>query len=30
KDLMKPSRVKDWDKIKPVLEEAMKEEVYPE
>lgn len=30
KDLMKPNRVKNWDKIKPVLEEAMKEEVKPE
>jgi len=30
KDLMKPNRVKNWDRIKPVLEEAMKEEVVPE
>lgn len=27
KDLIKPSRVKKWEKVKGVLEEAMKEEV---
>ena len=30
KDLLKPNRVKNWEKIKVVLEEAMKEEVRPE
>jgi len=30
KDLLKPSKVKNWDKVKGVLEEAMKEEVVPE
>jgi len=30
KELMKPSKVKNWDRIKKVLEEAMKEEVRPE
>lgn len=30
KDLLRPNRVKDWDKIQKVLEEAMKEEVVPE
>jgi len=30
KELMKPSKVKDWDRIKKVLEEAMKEEVRAE
>jgi heterodisulfide reductase subunit C len=30
KDLIKPSRVKNWDKIAKVLEEAMKEEVILE
>lgn len=30
KDLMKPSKVKNWDKVKSVLQEAMKEEVRPE
>ncbi|AWR97972.1 4Fe-4S dicluster domain-containing protein [Acidianus sulfidivorans JP7] len=30
KDLMKPNKVKNWDKIKSVLQEAMKEEVTPE
>lgn len=29
-DLLKPNRVKNWDRIKKVLEEAMKEEVRPE
>lgn len=29
-DVLKPNRVKNWDKIKEVLEEAMKEEVVPE
>ena len=29
-DLLKPNRVKDWDRVKKVLEEAMKEEVVPE
>ncbi|MFP3170070.1 MAG: heterodisulfide reductase subunit C, partial [Sulfolobaceae archaeon] len=27
---MKPSKVKNWDRIKKVLEEAMKEEVRAE
>ncbi|TRM92161.1 heterodisulfide reductase subunit C, partial [Sulfolobus sp. A20-N-G8] len=30
KDLLKPNRVKDWDRVQKVLEEAMKEEVIPE
>lgn len=30
KELMKPSKVKNWDRIKKVLEEAMKEEVRAE
>lgn len=30
KDLLKPNKVKNWDRIKTVLEEAMKEEVRPE
>lgn len=30
KELMKPSRVKNWDRIKKVIEEAMKEEVRAE
>ena len=30
KDVLKPNKVKNWDKIKTVLEEAMKEEVLPE
>ena len=30
KDVLKPNRVKNWDKIKAVIEEAMKEEVLPE
>lgn len=30
KDLLKPAKIKNWDKIKQVLEEAMKEEVVPE
>jgi len=30
KDVMKPSRVKDWDKVKTVLEDAMKDEIKPE
>jgi heterodisulfide reductase subunit C len=30
KDLLKPNKVKNWDRIKSVLEEAMKEEVRPE
>ncbi|BCU69109.1 4Fe-4S dicluster domain-containing protein [Stygiolobus caldivivus] len=30
KELMKPSKVKNWDRVKKVLEEAMKEEVRPE
>ncbi|MBP1358101.1 MAG: heterodisulfide reductase subunit C, partial [Sulfolobus sp.] len=30
KDLLKPSKVKNWDRIRKVLEEAMKEEVRPE
>ncbi|MFP3233622.1 MAG: 4Fe-4S dicluster domain-containing protein [Sulfolobaceae archaeon] len=30
KEIMKPSKVKNWDRIKKVLEEAMKEEVRAE
>jgi Heterodisulfide reductase, subunit C len=30
KELMKPSKVKNWEKIREVIEEAMKEEVRPE
>ena len=30
KDLLKPNKVKNWDKVRKVLEEAMKEEVRPE
>ncbi|QGR20292.1 4Fe-4S dicluster domain-containing protein [Stygiolobus azoricus] len=30
KELMKPSKVKNWDRVKKVLEEAMKEEVRAE
>lgn len=30
KDLMKPSKVKNWDKVKSVIEKAMHEEVVPQ
>lgn len=30
KDVLRPNRVKNWDRVQKVLEEAMKEEVVPE